>query len=383
MIASTARAAHHDRAGSAPVRAYVRRVWRAQVLRRALESLLIGVAALLVCLAASVASGAREFLTAVWVVSCAVGWLAASSWWLEHSPTEASVARKLDGDGALVTAYECEGSGSPTPLQALLSRRVVADLAASGRRIARTPSALIFAILLAAGALFALALESGSTSSSPFVDARRQTLAERARALVAAAEEDADALSADAATEVRDLARAAATLATTRNPDRQLAAMAARADQAALDQAGNPRVRKALDAAASAARDLSSALAGGSASESPRGAGERAASADGAARASSDHAPDRVLDGARDRPAGQPSAAASQASTASQGGDSGTDMSDGSSDVTMLPPYSGPTSGPAASAAAERGLSGVRWWPRRFDAIVERWVEHQRTSSDR
>lgn len=383
MIASTARVAHLDTEDSAPVRAYVRRVWRGQVLRRATESFLIGVAAALVCLAASVASGAREFLTAIWVVAGAVGWFAASSWWLEHSPTEASVARRLDGDGALVTAYECEVSGGSSRLQPLLSRRVIADLAASGPRIARAPSALIFAILLAAGAALALALESGPTSSSRLVDARRATLTERARALAAAAEDDADAPSADAAGEVRELAQTAATLATTRSSERQLADLAARADREALDHAGHPRVQEALDATAAAARDLSSALAGNYASESRRGAGERAASAGGPPQASSDRASGQVPAGARDRATHQPSAAASQDSNAGLGGDSGTDMRDGSADVTMLRPELGPASGAAANAAAERGLSGVRWWPRRFDAIVERWVEHQRASSDR
>jgi hypothetical protein len=383
MIASTARAAHRDTEGSAPVRACVRRVWRAQVLRRAIESFLIGVAAVLVCLAASVASGAREFFTAIWVASGAVGWLAASSWWLEHAPTEASVARRLDGDGALITAYEFEVSGSRSRLQSLLSRRVVAELAHSGRRIARTPSALMFAILLAAGALFALTLESGPTSSSRLVDARRSTLAERARALVAAADHDADALSADTAGDVRELVSTAATLATTRTSERQLADFAARADRAALDQAGHPRVQEALDAAASAARDLSSALAGNFASRSLAGPDEQAAAASDPSNATSDRASGRVSDGARDRVARQPSATASEEPNAVRVGDSGTDMRDGSADVTMLRPHLGPASDAAANVAAERGLSGVRWWPRRFDAIVERWVEHQRASSDR
>lgn len=363
------------------VREYVRRVWRVQVLRRASESMLVGVAALLVCLAASVASGARELPTETWIVSCAAAWLAASSWWLEHSPTEISVAQRLDGDGALVTAYECERSGLRTPIHALLSRRVVAAAAASSRRIARTPSAPVFAVLLAAGALLALSLESRPDPSSRVIDARRNALAERARALGSAAA--ADERPAGAAADVEQIARTAAMLATTRTSDPRLAGLAERAEQAARAPAESPRVRDALVATADAARELSAVLGGLSASELARNGGARPTLDAGERAQSTDGVPSAAADRAADPTGGDTATAASRESAAASGGDSRTDMPEGPPDVTMSRPDSGPASDVAASAAPERGLSGVRWWPRRFDAVVERWVEHERRSSDR
>lgn len=380
MIASAGKVALHRVASPVPVRAIVRRAWRALVVRRIFEATAVAAAALIACVAAAVRSGADPLHAEAWVAAGVVGWLAWGSWWLEHRPREAAVARRLDRDGALVTAFECEIRGSPTRVQELLSRRVAHDLAARGPpRVARAPALAILAAPLAAGALLALALEGGESISARAIRARTRALAEHANALVAAVEDDQEALSTEDSEAVRELARSAAALASTNAAVPALADLESRAWALAAGLSKERvRVRRALEEAAARAGDLADLLArngapgiGLAASPSGLASGERAS----------------PREAVPDPAASRGSAIAGPGQGAPAGGESRTGMAAGPADVTMprLDPdqRGAPAPDPAAAPASEQGLSAVRWWPRRFDTIVERWVERQRTSSDR
>ncbi|HEX6883889.1 MAG TPA: hypothetical protein VF530_10955 [Planctomycetota bacterium] len=137
-------------------------------LTRLAECVLLFVAALLLTRAAALVSGlAGAELTAAWGVALLCGALCAAAWWLEHPQGARATARALDQrlrhHGALVTAFELETRAARSPMEALVSARVLARL-----RTGEALRALVPPLLLpvAAPSLAALALVLA-------VDARR------------------------------------------------------------------------------------------------------------------------------------------------------------------------------------------------------------------
>jgi len=158
------------RSGAAPesVAGVVLAVRTALRLTRLAESVLLFVAALLLTRAAALVSGlAGPELAGSWGVAFLCGVLCGAAWWLEHPQGVRATARALDQrlrhHGALVTAFELETSLAQSPMEALVSARVLARL-----RTGEALRALVPPLLLpvAAPTLAALALVLA-------VDARR------------------------------------------------------------------------------------------------------------------------------------------------------------------------------------------------------------------
>lgn len=158
------------RSGDAPdsVAGVVLAVRAALRLTRLAECVLLFVAALLLTRAAALVSGlAGAELEAAWAVALLCGALCAAAWWLEHPQGARATARALDQrlrhHGALVTAFELETRAARSPMEALVSARVLTRLRTGEALRALVPSLFL---PVAAPTLAALALVLA-------VDARR------------------------------------------------------------------------------------------------------------------------------------------------------------------------------------------------------------------
>lgn len=303
----------------------------------------------------------------LFVVAGAAGVAAGAMLWRERPPRAASVARRADAraglEGALPTVLDVlqrAGRQEPQPqtsaVTGLLASRVAARVTARDLARAALPrSPLAIVAPLAGAALVALALERAappaviptSTASSGLRAAAQQS---RARGATATADVlDAATRRVEAAERLPsgpegDRARAAATA--------ELARLAATLE--ARPDAPDRRLDSDLEAAAG------------------RAALERAIAA---------------LDPRTDPSRGEPGGGSASSGGGEAGGGGGLRAGQGLAnqpgDGRMLGPpaggepgtaQAGPVAGAAASGGPGRGVPAARWWPRRYDDVVERYL---------
>lgn len=349
----TAAAVEPDR----PVRARVERARFALALARGSEAALVGAGALALSLAALVASGGWSYGAAGWGAAVGTACLGAASWWLEHRPRARAVARRIDAemgfDGALLTAYEAEQRPAPPDLVRALSRRVAASLPLrAALRAALPPSMAVAAFPLAALALLALA---------------RQRVDPSQRA-------DPGASAALALVEVGELAQLlAAERGLLGGPELEAAlALATEAQRLAAGLAGEGEAQELLAGAADWMEELARSLP---VQRGPvRERLERArAAADAAGGAFDARPPGEVEGGAAERGGTRGTA------ELTPGGPGGT--MPGLDPPPELPPGAPMGPAPAAAPGSDVGLVGGRWWPKRDEELVGRWVESRRAAS--
>jgi hypothetical protein len=363
----------------------VRAAWRFLVALRAVECALVGASAAVLTLAAGIYSGSATDALALRIASTIAAVLAALSWWLEHEPDLDSTERRIDRreqfGGELVTAFEvgrkhasraarehrAVDADIANEIERALGERVASrlTLARCLRAIAPASAVLLAAPLAGAAVLFAAidhahyvqscsadaadgatlgvdgALGSLAAGAQSLRTAAASAETEDARALTALAE-DVEHVRASVAT--RALSPAAASSELDGAIDR-VRALSERSDASSKSVRDEPSATTELDRAR---RALESARA-----ELARNASD--------ARSRTDRA--RVAEPSRND--GERSAPSIIARP----------------DVVPPDPSEPTERSSGASAAEERGASGGRWWPERYDAIVERWVEMQRASS--
>lgn len=331
-------------AGSAPTSVLqllaAARRWR--TLRSALESAALGLAAAGAGVAAALISGSAASER---MALCACGLLCgvsmAATWWVERAKLSdlelaQRIDRKLGVDGALATAFELRARGGAGALASLLEQRVLAAVDLRSLRSAMPAAGWIWLAPPAAGAaLVAMALE---LPARPRIVPYEAPSVGYAGARPSALERARDVL------------------------DRALAA----SDPRAAD-----RRRAELDAAL---------LALGPEGRRNLEPGESVAAADAlASRLSAALA--ELSPAAAPRP-GSPGGAAGQGNggAAAEAGDSG--LAIGSGERTMVgsnrpaaaPVVPAPESKPSMSGGAdEAGTLAGRWWPERYDPVVQGW----------
>ncbi|MFN0241432.1 MAG: hypothetical protein ACKVWV_00920 [Planctomycetota bacterium] len=318
---------------------------------RFVEAVCLGACAAFVCAAAARAEGAA-LAGPVWLVAIATGTCAAATWTIERARGAAAFVHALDRrlvlDGALVTAWDRRFRASA--VAALLSRRVVLELASRGRRaVVSSFSPGWVAAPLLGGAVLALASESSQGGAW--------------RAQIAA---DAVVLETDGA----------------------------------VDAADDPELRARIEALATDVRTWLERDPG----EGGRTTGAELSALEGferRARALAEQLPaqrrsdlDRVADGiARVRGSGGGGGGGSSSSDTgpraetSAGAESLAPGGVGESTLTstlalgtMVRPSNGGESS-ARGEAAEGGVSVVRWWPPAYDGLVARWLEPNPSAS--
>ncbi|HEV8113429.1 MAG TPA: hypothetical protein VGR31_11695 [Planctomycetota bacterium] len=313
------------------VSSIVRSALRTQLALTAAESLVLGASAALVTLAAAVAGGTAVGERQAAAAAAVTALLTACSWAIERRPRADSVARRMDGQfrlsGGVLTALETEANPSSSALAVALSARIAPSLsrAAFARHAARSSAMLLVAPFVAL-TFWNLATDA---QESARVDGRG-----------APAAPGGTVRSDDAA----DLASEATRLAVTPGLPAELVdrlrALAARADELRAPSAQSAEERGAREL------DLASQL------EELRRAAAGAAVTPGAS--------DGTMAGPGARTVRDPDAA--------------------------MPPVN-PSRHPAApgndaASEGERGVVGSRWWPQRYDAVVERWIEARRNAGD-
>lgn len=364
----------------------VRHAWRGVALARGIESVLVAATAFGGCLAAALHGGADVAGPHPWIAASGVALLAGGSWWIEHRPSVPSVARRLDRiaghHGALVAALESELRGDPTDVEALLSQRVSAALADRSRpRLERMPSMVSWAAPFAALAVLMFVVESRTTQIARAVRTRTQALSASVAALDAAVEQHGATLPPSIAADARAIGRTVADMG--RGDRAAWSEVASRAERAADALPVADAVQRALADVARRAHELVEARFAAATMDSSavpsRSSSDATAARDTAELARSSSRPSQ-----RSTPTGQVSRVDAGASLRDE---SSPGVAVGAADGTMPglesagPPSTDRDS--PLSAVGERGLPALRWWPRRFDPIVERWIEGQRVAGDR
>lgn len=365
-----ARAAGADAGAARSVRDVIRRAtWKARGVT-CVEAGLAGVAAS--ALTASVArlQGGDELALGPALAALLSGVAVAATWWVEHRPNAARIARRVDRelaqDGALVTAFELEAHEERNVLDELLLLRARAEL--EPRRVARAiaPPSLVFAgaALCASAVWFGVRELVHVRVPTPLArllaDARGFVAGGAARSTAAgAADESGESLEAARL----DVARVAASvrdeLERGREPESELVdALAAALERAAEAAGGSDDHANDHSADAAVLRALA----------------ERARSVSAL--------------GARSNPA------RSGSGGPQNGGDSASALANGGAERT-IPPFGSaadaasevPPANPALpatgeSSAASASLAG-RWWSARHDAVVSAWIEARRARAAR
>jgi hypothetical protein len=377
--------------------------WRVVVSIRVAECAIVGASAGCVTIGAAVASGAAEASTQARAIAALVALLAALMWWIERRPDVGAVARRIDRaedrSGELVTAFEIAArrahNARPTEVGDLLAARAASSLSLARCLRAAAPSSVaLLALPCAAVAVLALAIDvsrdgvSRDGADEVEVESAAASLAAEAQHVRAASARIAarGASAADAAAEMRALANDAERMR------RDLLAKSMTPSQAAAELASNEaRVRALVDrelADRSVAADLDAALG------AIRAARDDFARADGASSRSRAAAVSAGAEGASDRGADASVAAApppvSSPGDVRGGGERSRDAdaraatrAEDHAVSRSSSPVDSPRDGSPAESANpirtdERGLDAGRWWPSRYDGVVERWVESQR-----
>ena len=301
---------------------------RGRLLLVAIESAVVALSAGITTFAAAVLVRADPVDSQTKVLLVLVGILGGLSWWMERAGDAASVARSIDrrsgSKGALTTAFEAESMGDSSAIAAALAREVAPVV--SVRRFfgqEAWSSAAILAAPFLAIALLAAVLE-GLGSSSP--RERWNDLREQARGL--------------ARLPGLPAADVAALRSITDRTDRLHVHPVTPAHRWAVAES----LRGLEHELAEVARRIETSRG------APSGAG--------------------VASGGQNGTMGNPAAGADR-------------PTDGSMRDTPAP---NPTPATDASAVpgsgSEGGVGSSRWWPERYDAVVERWIEARRTAAD-
>ena len=190
------------------VRRRVRSAFHALTLARGVECALIGGGTLLGTLAVLVCERNSLGSLDAWSVALACGAFAGATWWLEHSPEPAGVARRLDRrlgmDGMLFTAWESEREEGA--LGGLLSGRVAARVPKRRALEAVLPTSAPLLVLPFLGAgMLAFALDVRVSEEDP--TERLRELTRGARGHIAQAGHEGE-LSPELAAELEALAAA-------------------------------------------------------------------------------------------------------------------------------------------------------------------------------
>jgi hypothetical protein len=314
------------------VSSIVRSALRTQLALTAAESLVLGASAALVTLAAAVAGGTAAGERQAAAAAAVTALLTACSWAIERLPRADSVARRMDGQfrlsGGVLTALETEANPSSSALAVVLSARIAPSLsrAAFARHAARSSAMLLVAPFVAL-TFWNLATDA---QESARVDGRGAPGA------------PGGAVRSD---DAADLASEATRLAVTPGLPAELVdrlrALAARADELRAPSAQSAEERGAREL------DLASQL-----EELRRAAAAGAAVTPGAS--------DGTMAGPGARTVRDPDAAMPSVNPSRQPAAPGND----------------------AASEGERGVVGSRWWPQRYDAVVERWIEARRNAGD-
>jgi hypothetical protein len=325
----------------------------------------------------------------------------------------ASTIERASDSASAANIISASATDSTNAIDHALMRRALEKLPTSRAVRAAAPrSAVILAVPLAslAALFFAIdragereldpsaALDAGSVAavSSDLASASRSLRAASARAGASAAVADATTRAPDASTPASD--------ANSRAPTRlrELDALADDVDRARRDlDAGR---LSALDAASELAAEHDRARALASSPAIARDAASEAADAERALRAAraaidrklagrstpADASSSQAEDAARDRSntdsdsrssvnAGGTSSLSTRESVGTKRAtDAARERNDAGDRATRTAPSSNAASAADASSSDERGTSSGRWWPRRYDDVVQRWVESQR-----
>jgi hypothetical protein len=326
---------------AASVSARVRAAYRGRSLLVALESAVIGASAGIAALAAAIAGRAEPRDAQTIALLALVATLGAVSWWLERRAAIGDVARAIDAradwHGALTTAFESEARADASPVAALLARRLAPSVPT--RRFlggeARSSSMVLAAPFLAAAFLGAVSEGRSAAQSAP-VSASSRGPARGPRGSAPGA------LSARAEDLRAEAERLAALPGRSPEEEAALRSLAEEAQRLAA-QAGRPETPLARleGEAAELARRI----------EALRGATPEAGVATGDQRGTMG-GPESPVDAA------------------------------GDGSMRDTPPSSPPADArPGTPPAPGSGVGASRWWPERYDAIVERWVEARRAAA--
>ncbi len=363
------------------VRAVVHGTSRALRAACGAECALLFVAAFLLVRAAAVLSGVEGAGPAGWAPGALAGALAALAWWWGHPVNAALLARELDRrlrhQGALVTAFELEDERRPlAPIEELVRERVLGRLRADEAVRSVFPSLVLpLGAPVLAALLLALAVERTRELPRLAAAVRERLTGGLEGVLSSAIGEVRDAseqgeLQAAVARELLELLHRGGELAhdlessESSGKGAELAGLESElADRGASLPPGSAlsarieEVRVWLDALAVELEPA--AAAGGTSGGMPGGAGpDTASSGTGTAAAR----PEAPADGSG--PAGVVHALQD-------------DLQRGGTHERV---DGGPAESPPAHA---RGSPGARWWPREYDALVQRWVELRRAELDR
>jgi hypothetical protein len=313
------------------VSSIVRSGLRTQLVLTAAESLVLGASAALVTLAAAVAGGSAAGERQAAAAAAITALLTACSWAIERLPRADSVARRMDGQfrlsGGVLTALETEANPSSSALAVVLSARVAPRLsrAAFARHAARSSAMLLVAPFVAL-TFWNLATDA---QESARVDGRGAPNAPGGTVR--------SDVSADLASEATRLAAAPGLPAELVD---RLHALAARAEELRAPSAQSAEERRAHEL------DLASQL------EELRRSAAGATVTPGAS--------DGTMAGPGARTVRDPDAAMPSVNPSRQPAAPGSD----------------------SASEGERGVVGSRWWPQRYDAVVERWIEARRNAGD-
>jgi hypothetical protein len=383
-----------------PARALVQLVNAAQrVLAsiRAAECALVGASAGCVTVAAAVLSGDEGASSGVRALAALVASLAALMWWLERRPETGAAARRIDRaegrSGELVTAFELATRGASAARKSeiadLLAARASSRL--SMRRCMRAvlPSSIaLLALPCAALAVLALSVEATHDEGPErAIESAAGSLAAEARHVRAAAARSAargaggadtaaklQALAEDAERGRRELLARSAAPSAPPGIDAQLGAHEARLNELAREstdrsvaselEAAQRSIRSARDALAAAGRKEASHT---TETDVSAGTGATRTGASGAGSASS---PPTTAGHAMQERSPTPDSGARIAASGETHASKPERRASELDNSTRTSEH-GPVS-------TEHGLDAGRWWPARYDAVVERWVESRR-----
>ncbi|MFN0009544.1 MAG: hypothetical protein ACKVXR_16720 [Planctomycetota bacterium] len=311
----------------------VRAAHRGRLFLVAIESSMVGLSAGITALAAAASVRVDPGDPQTKALLALVGILGALSWWMERSRDAASVARSIDrhsrAGGAVTTAFEIESIGDRSPVAAALVQSIAP--AVSLRRFfsheARSSAAVLAAPFFALALLAAVTEErrqppgpSGTVSSGSTFSARSAGLQDRIRELASVpglASQDTEALGA----------------------------LAKRAER--VDPGGREFVNESLEALEAELADLARRI------EAVRGPASGAGVASSEGNGTMGNPAPHI-----DRP------------------------SDGSMrDTSASNPSPRPDASAAPASGAEGGVGSPRWWPERYDGVVERWIEARRAAA--
>lgn len=321
---------------AATVSSKVRAAHRGRLFLVAIESSIVGLSAGIIAFAAAATVRVDPHDPQATVLFAVVGILGGLSWWMERSGDAASVARSIDRrsglEGALTTAFESESIADRSSVAAALARRIapVVSLRRFFQRESRSSAAVLAAPFLAIALL--AAVTEGTRSSPDPSSATASSASDR---------------SADLRGRIRELASVPSLRAEDIEVVRALAERADRIDSRAADSAGRESAATSLAALESELADLERRIEAARDPASDAGV----ASSGGNGTMGSPTAPvDRPTDGSmRDTPASSPT------------------------------PQLGASDAPGSGA--EGGVGASRWWPERYDGVVERWIEARRAAA--